>query len=128
MVTALILCALAHISCSQKDAQWFTLAKGEAVVLTTEIAPHAQLRFDIKSADRLLLHLQTDASYELMEQYNFSKHLPVRLEHRKSIVSISTVKGAGDVWFSPVDGVIPLLLTNETNERLRVVVYRKNQT
>ena len=127
MVAVLILCALAHVSCSRKDSQWFTLAEGETVVLTTEMAPRSQQEFDIKSTEALPLYLETDASYELMEQYNFAKRLPVRLEHKKSIESIATVKGAGTVLFIPFDGVIPLLLKNETNERLRVVVYRKKK-
>ncbi len=114
------------MACARKDEQWYTLSPGETVVLTAELESNSQKEFDIQSSEALPLYLETDASYELMERYSGVKRLPVRLEHRKSIEFIATVKGAGTVLFVPVDGVVPLLLRNETKERLRIVAYRKN--
>ncbi len=82
--------------------------------------------FSVKSNNPVWLGLSTNASFEAMQKYKSSDPLPVRLTHRLMKQEVSTIKGAGRVAFTPVDGSIPLVLVNETDEDLLILVYSSN--
>ena len=124
-LVATFLIMLMCVACG--ESQWFTVAEDDSVIISTAMAPHTQKEVDVPSAKRLLLHFETDASHELMAKYQFVRRQPVRLELRGGLESIATVKGAGTVWFTPTNGLIPLVLKNETDEKLRIVVFARKK-
>ena len=105
------------------------LAAGDRVAFEERVAAHSQRDVNIPSAVAISLFLETNASYDLMQKYQGAARLPVRLEHKNGIDSVATVKGAGGGLYRSVNGVIPLIVKNETNESLivRVIVEAKHE-
>lgn len=121
-LSAALLILLACAGCRKTEHAWFHAEKGQTLLYSSVIPPHTDREFDIPSSTPLQLSFETDATLELMEKYDPSPDLPVRLEHRKSIEAVASVKGAGGAIFAPVDGVIPLRLRNKLDVSIEVVV------
>jgi hypothetical protein len=110
-------------ACAREKGPLHVIAEGEKEVLRISLAPGGRHEFVVKADAPLWLSLSTDASFEAMQKYRSANPLPVRLEHRSEKQAVSTVKGAGRVAFSPIAGVIPLRLANDTDEDLHILVY-----
>ena len=110
-------------ACAREKGPRHKIAEDEKEILMISLAPGGKHEFTIKADAPLRLSLSTDASFEAMKKFSSADPLPVRLEHQSKKQWVSTVKGAGHTTFTPVDGVVPLRLTNDTDENLRILVY-----
>jgi hypothetical protein len=120
---AMVMVSLLASACTRERGPLHKIIEGEEAVFRTSLAPGASHEFTVKSDVPLWLSLSTDASFKAMQKYRSANPLPVRIEHQSKRQAVSTVKGAGRVAFSPIDGVIPLRLVNETDEDLQILVY-----
>lgn len=106
--------------CGRFSSPWMKLAAGERVVFETKLKKHTAQEVSIPSEDALLLSFESDASPALVESYRFARRMPVRLEHTHGLARVSTVKRGGEDLFPSVNGVVPLIMENNTDETLRV--------
>lgn len=119
LLTLICLCS----GCGKGEFSWFQPDPGEKMEFSVTLQSGAKREFDIRSDKPLQLRLSTNASYELMVKHSADwRDPPVRLAHRKRIEAVATVKGAGGVLFIPEGGLIPLRLSNATEETLEIVV------
>ena len=119
----LILALVAVLTgCSRQNGEWHALSPGDRIVFEGKMGRHSQRDLNLSSDVPLSLFLATDASLELKQKYQNADRLPVRLEHKNGIDFVATVSGAGGGLYPSINGVISLVLRNESDECLTVCV------
>ena len=120
-----IFCFLSTLNATESD-KWFHLFPDETYVTDFELKGKESKEIKIEAKKRTLVSFQTNVSSNDSGKYKLIDHPIKMIQKNNSVIFCSSATGSG-TYFKPIDSVISLIITNNTDDQIKIVIMKKKE-